>query len=273
MLQSMLGRQGPRPSVVIQITFCSLIAAINKGRGICMRDSLLALLTLVSPCYRGAAQTERSTGARIGGAMVALLLLFAAGAPACAQDSLFSIRPPANYFIIYNPQGCRISLGYPKVDEMGFGDKLVIDQSFQSWQDASRAVKSIELCLNTSAAVQERSSITLELACDRATSEDSLADQEQIKALANALNSSDLKHSFFRLEYHTNVGPSDDWHLQASRLCADRIKRVLSERFGVEPTRLLASGRGSLDACSAGQTICSGGRLVVINLSNSTRPR
>jgi hypothetical protein len=218
---------------------------------------------------RAKSLTERAAGARLRAGVAALLLITAVAA-ARGQDSqaLFAIRPPGTIFILYHPDECRVSFGYPTADEMSPSHKLLTDQSFHTYEDAERAIQTIELCQSTRAAVEARSAITLELACDGTTSEDSLADQPQIKALADALKAAELKRQLFRLEYHPNLGPSDDRHTAVSQQCADRIKRVLSERFGIEPARLLAVGLGSLRPCRTGLTTCTPARLVVINLGN-----
>src|SRR5688500_7929913 len=66
---------------------------------------------------RAKSLTERAAGARLRAGVAALLLITAVAA-ARGQDSqaLFAIRPPGTIFILYHPDECRVSFGYPTAD-------------------------------------------------------------------------------------------------------------------------------------------------------------
>jgi outer membrane protein OmpA-like peptidoglycan-associated protein len=91
----------------------------------------------------------------------------------------------------------------------------------------------------------EPPAVTLDLRFDDNLSDDTLGSNPQIAELAKTLSSQDLKRSTFVIACHE----MDSGHPEADQAlavrCAETVKRVLVEKFGLAADALVAVGLGS----------------------------
>jgi outer membrane protein OmpA-like peptidoglycan-associated protein len=87
--------------------------------------------------------------------------------------------------------------------------------------------------------------ITLDFHFDAALSDDAVGSTPQIAALAKALASQDLKGSTFVIACHEMATGRPEADQDRAVRCAETVKRVLVEKFGLAAEALIAVGFGS----------------------------
>jgi outer membrane protein OmpA-like peptidoglycan-associated protein len=113
----------------------------------------------------------------------------------------------------------------------------------------------------------DRPAISLEFRFTDDLSDDAVKSLPQIVALANALSAQDLKGSTFVIACHVTASGRPDADQALSERCADTVRRVLVEKFGLAGETLVAAGYGSAkpknpaDASSADNQ-----RLEIVNM-------
>lgn len=87
-----------------------------------------------------------------------------------------------------------------------------------------------------------------------------------IDTLAKALNSPQLAGSRFAVEGHTDAAGAVAYNLKLSELRARAVRDILVER-GVEPQRLVASGKGASEPANVADPLAPENRRVrIVNL-------
>jgi outer membrane protein OmpA-like peptidoglycan-associated protein len=91
---------------------------------------------------------------------------------------------------------------------------------------------------------QKRPSIDLQVNFEYNSDHIGLKARPQVTALGQALSSAELKGSTFIVAGHTDAKGSDTYNQGLSERRADAIKRFLSEKYGIDPSNLVAVGYG-----------------------------
>jgi outer membrane protein OmpA-like peptidoglycan-associated protein len=87
--------------------------------------------------------------------------------------------------------------------------------------------------------------ITLDFRFDANLSDDAVGSNPQIAVLAKALSSQDLKGSTFIIACHEMASGHPEADQALAVRCAETVKRVLVEKFGLAAEALIAVGFGS----------------------------
>jgi outer membrane protein OmpA-like peptidoglycan-associated protein len=66
----------------------------------------------------------------------------------------------------------------------------------------------------------------------------------QVRALGEALSSDDLKDGTFLVAGHTDAKGGEDYNQNLSERRADAVKRFLSEKYGIDTSKLMTAGYG-----------------------------
>jgi len=91
----------------------------------------------------------------------------------------------------------------------------------------------------------------------------------QVTALGEALTSPDLKGRTFIVAGHTDAKGSETYNQGLSERRADAVKRFLSEKYGIEVTRLLAVGYGATKLKNSETPLAGENRRVqIVNASD-----
>ena len=90
--------------------------------------------------------------------------------------------------------------------------------------------------------------------------------REALANLSQALKSDELKASRFAVEGHTDAKGGMEYNRRLSQLRADAVRDVLAQQ-GVDPGRLMTSGKGSSDLARPDQPYAAENRRVrIVNL-------
>src|SRR5262249_35387750 len=91
----------------------------------------------------------------------------------------------------------------------------------------------------------------------------------QVTALGEALSSGELKGRTFLLGGHTDAKGSDTYNQGLSERRTESVKRFLQEKYGIEPSNLVAVGYGKTQLKNADNPFGAENRRVqVVNMAD-----
>jgi outer membrane protein OmpA-like peptidoglycan-associated protein len=116
---------------------------------------------------------------------------------------------------------------------------------------------------------KKRPSIDLEVSFDYNSDNIGSKAMPQVTALGEALSSSDLKGGTFILAGHTDAKGSETYNQGLSERRAEAVRRVLSQKYGVEVSKLVTVGYGKTQLKQPADPFGSENRRVqIINASD-----
>jgi hypothetical protein len=86
--------------------------------------------------------------------------------------------------------------------------------------------------------------IDLQFQCSASVSEESLMTDPLIISLGHALSSSDLSNFKFSLSVYASGHDRPEEDLASSQRCANLVRKVLIDQYGIQPGSLIAVGNG-----------------------------
>jgi outer membrane protein OmpA-like peptidoglycan-associated protein len=87
--------------------------------------------------------------------------------------------------------------------------------------------------------------IDLQFQCNADVSENSIKNDPNVIALARALSGPDLKEAAFEISVYTSGHSNTEEDRSLSERCANLVRRVLIDQFGLQPAALRAAGHGA----------------------------
>jgi outer membrane protein OmpA-like peptidoglycan-associated protein len=91
----------------------------------------------------------------------------------------------------------------------------------------------------------------------------------QVTALGQALSSDELKGRTFMVAGHTDAKGGETYNQGLSERRAEAVKRFLSEKYGIDPSRLVTAGYGKTELKNSADPLSGENRRVqVINMSD-----
>ena len=116
---------------------------------------------------------------------------------------------------------------------------------------------------------KKRPSIDLEVSFDYNSDNIGSKAMPQVTALGEALSSSDLKGGTFILAGHTDAKGSETYNQGLSERRAEAVRRVLSQKYGIEVSKLVTVGYGKTQLKNpTGPYASENRRVQVINASD-----
>jgi len=116
---------------------------------------------------------------------------------------------------------------------------------------------------------KKRPSIDLEVSFDYNSDNIGSKAMPQVTALGEALSSSDLKGGTFILAGHTDAKGSETYNQGLSERRAEAVRRVLSQKYGIEVSKLVTVGYGKTQLKQPADPFGSENRRVqIINASD-----
>jgi outer membrane protein OmpA-like peptidoglycan-associated protein len=116
---------------------------------------------------------------------------------------------------------------------------------------------------------KNRPSIDLEVSFDYNSDNIGSKAMPQVTALGEALSSSDLKGGTFILAGHTDAKGSETYNQGLSERRAEAVRRFLSQKYGIEVSKLVTVGYGKTHLKQAADPFGSENRRVqIINASD-----
>jgi hypothetical protein len=113
----------------------------------------------------------------------------------------------------------------------------------------------------------DKPKIVLDFRCTDDLTDDAVKSLPQIIALAQALSSQDLKGSTFVIACHVPASGGSGADQDLSERCADTVRRVLVEKFGLAANTLVAVGYGSAKPKNpANPASAENQRLEIVNM-------
>jgi outer membrane protein OmpA-like peptidoglycan-associated protein len=96
----------------------------------------------------------------------------------------------------------------------------------------------------------------------------------EIAALGKALSDPELKKATFMIACHVKVPGSPEHNWELSERCADLVKQVLVEQYGLPPQALVAVGYGETQLKNPADPMApENQRLHVLNMGNQPEPK
>ena len=91
----------------------------------------------------------------------------------------------------------------------------------------------------------------------------------QVRALGEALSSDDLKGGTFLVAGHTDAKGGEDYNQNLSERRADAVKRFLSEKYGIDTSKLMTAGYGKTQLKTPANPLAGENRRVqLVNMTD-----